>query len=224
MIPIPRYGVILLVVFGMLGLVGIGIAVGSLLPDEAAMPTLRTPTPTAVVQAAPVSPTPPAVAGRGQSDPPSPKPTPRATPTPNPIQPGVLPLPSPTPTPRATPAPTPVSAAAKRGAYADCLVNVVQRLSLKLESQQKFELVSGNTSEVRYALPDKAWAWLQPEVRAACIDLAPASTDSSSSNVCVLHNTAYLYRRNRWDSPNEFTRVVSLMFVAAMCHDSLFSL
>ncbi len=220
MISIPRYGVILLVIFGMLGLVGIGIAIGILVSDEDAMPTLPTPAPTAV-QAAPVSPTSPALADGGQVGPPSPTPTPRATPIPTPLI-GTLPIPSPTPTPRATPTPLPPDAS--RGAYADCLVNVVQGLSLKLESQQKFELVSGNTSEVRDALPDKAWAWLQPEIRAVCSNLVPVSTELSSSNVCVLDNTAYVYRRNGWDSPNEITRAVSLMFVADMCHDSLFSL
>ena len=148
----------------------------------------------------------------------SPSPAPTTTPQPTPQ---IGALPTPVRTPRPTPAPTPPDPS--RGAYADCFVNMAEGLALQMESTKRFELVDGDAIEVRWALPLTPWVWLQPEVRDACADLAPTTINEHwTPDDCMVANLAYLYRRNGWDDPDEFTRFVALMYVTEVCHDSLF--
>lgn len=204
-IALPRAVVLVLIVVGIVGIFGIGLAIGSLIGDS--VPPAPTATPTLAAEA-------PDSTASTSSDPAD------TIVPPSDIASGSAPRPTATPTPiavvapRTTPTPAPGMPARSRTAYGDCLVDTVYDLAVRHEPNE-FR-VEENSAGVWDVIVRR----LVDHVADECRPLAPEPQDSVTPR-CIPDALSSLYRRNNWDySPDELFKQVSAEYALTICRET----
>ena len=205
-IALPRALVLALIVISVVGIFGIGLAVGSLIGDS--VPPAPTATPTLAAQAPDSTATPFLGPATDTALPPSditsgPAPRPSATPTPIVAT-----------APETTPTPAPGLPARSRTAYGDCLVDTVYNLAVRHE-RNEFRVEENSTG-----VWDVVVRRLVDHVADVCRPVAPEPQDSVTPR-CIPDALSALYRRNNWDySPDELFRQVAAEYALTVCRET----